>query len=342
MNNCLHHTIFGLAFCFFLLAMSEWTDGDTVDFETGFVDMQQLSAITTATNVIGFSVSGGGPIVIAQVGAPITAFEPNDDPVGGFPGSFFMSDGTSTVARDYFFTFDRPISSLSLDLYDFEASGRTATLSVFAGSDFSQLLTQDSTGGSTIDGGVVSLNIPFAPESIRSASLTFDIGDNGVGIDNISFSTIPDQIVPNSVVITRGLHVAGGVAELHKSDNVDLSISRSNFDVQSRTEFEIKAVSPFASPTSFEIRLEGAVFARSPVNQTIELFDYDTATWEVVDARAAMRLSDSIAEIVVQGDPSRFIEPGTNCIEARIRYQSVNGRQQFSSNTDQFLWLIGR
>ncbi|MEM7456387.1 MAG: hypothetical protein AAF456_18725 [Planctomycetota bacterium] len=152
----------------------------------------------------------------------------------------------------------------------------------------------------------------------------------------------PEQIAPSSVVVTRGQHIAGGNTALHKSDNVDLSISRSSFDVQSRTEFEIKAVSPVALPTSFEVLLEGAVFARSPVNQTIELFDYDAATWEVVDARAAMRLSDSIAEIVVQGDPSRFVEPGTNCIEARIRYQSVNGRQQFSSNTDQFLWLIGR
>jgi hypothetical protein len=90
------------------------------------------------------------------------------------------------------------------------------------------------------------------------------------------------------------------------------------------------------------VTLEGAVFARSPVNQTIELYDYIAGVWEQVDTRAATRFSDSTVTVAATGDLSRFVEAGTMFIKARIRYQSTNPRQQFSSNTDLFIWTIGQ
>ncbi len=149
-------------------------------------------------------------------------------------------------------------------------------------------------------------------------------------------------IVPDSLSVTRGTSVSGGVAELAESDNADLALQRATADIQSRTEFEVKSISPVATPASLEVTLEGAVFARSQVNQTIELFDYVAAAWEQVDTRAATRFMDSTVTIEATGDLSRFVEPGTMYIEARIRYQSTNPRQQFSSNTDQFIWTIGQ
>ena len=89
-----------------------------------------------------------------------------------------------------------------------------------------------------------------------------------------------------------------------------------------------------------EITLEGAVFARSLVNQTVFLFNYDTDDWEQVDSRPANRFSDATANFSVTGDVSRFVQPGTNQIEARVLYQSANPRQRFSSNTDFFSWTI--
>jgi hypothetical protein len=147
-------------------------------------------------------------------------------------------------------------------------------------------------------------------------------------------------LTADSFLVTRGAHVSGGLMELATSDNTDLSLQRATADIQSRTEFEVKAVSPVANPSSLEVTLEGAVFARSQVNQTIELYDYAAAAWEQVDTRAATRFTDSTVVVAATGDLSRFVEAGTMCIEARIRYQSLNPRQQFSSNTDQFIWTI--
>ena len=149
-------------------------------------------------------------------------------------------------------------------------------------------------------------------------------------------------VVPDSFSVTRGSYISGGTLELAESDNADVSIQRATSDIQSRTEFEVKAVSPNATPSSLEVALEGAVFARSTVNQTIELFDYAAGVWEQVDTRAATRFTDSTVTVNATGDLSRFVEAGTMCIQARIRYQSPIARQQFSSNTDQFIWTIGQ
>ena len=78
---------------------------------------------------------------------------------------------------------------------------------------------------------------------------------------------------------------------------------------------EVKGFSPVASPSSLEVTLEGSVFARSQVYQTIELYDYVAGVWEQVDARAATRFTDSTVTLAATGDLSRFVEGGTMFIE---------------------------
>lgn len=74
-------------------------------------------------------------------------------------------------------------------------------------------------------------------------------------------------MAPDSFTVTRGEYVSDGIPDLAESDNLDLSLRRLNSDIQSRTEFEVKAVSPTSNPASLEVTLEGAV-DRSTVNQT--------------------------------------------------------------------------
>lgn len=152
----------------------------------------------------------------------------------------------------------------------------------------------------------------------------------------------PTVVVPESFTVTRGEFISGGLPELAEIDNMDLSLRRLDFDTQSRTEFEVKSTSPTASPTSFEFTLEGAIVASSNVVQTIELFNYVASEWELVDTRNAgsSPAPDSVVSVVATGDLSRFVEAGTRCIEARVRYKSDNPRQNFTSNTDQTIWTI--
>jgi hypothetical protein len=161
--------------------------------------------------------------------------------------------------------------------------------------------------------------------------------------DNVRLEAISlSSIAPDSVTVTRGLYIGGDVASLTGSDNSDYQLQRLGTDISSRTEFEVKGTSPTATPAIFEFDLEGAVFARSNVVQTIELFDYDAAAWELVHTSDAARspAPDSVATGVGTGDLSRFVEAGTLCIKVRIHFQSDNARQRFASNTDRAVWTI--
>jgi T5SS/PEP-CTERM-associated repeat protein len=149
---------------------------------------------------------------------------------------------------------------------------------------------------------------------------------------------VPDVVVPAEFNVIRGTYVSGGLTELATSDNADVSIRRSASDIQSRTEFEVASFATSANPSFMSITLEGSVFARSNVVQTIHAYNFDTAQFELVDTRNASRFNDNSTTVELLGNLSRFVEDGTHVVVARVRYQSDNPRQQFSSNTDLFTW----
>ncbi len=196
------------------------------------------------------------------------------------------------------------------------------------------------------NGTLANSGTPFAVADM-TAAFGWNIGtlDPGESFTvNFLIKPIPQISVvsPDSYLVTRGSYIGGGVAELAASDNADLAIRRSAQDIQSRTEFEVEATSPTDSPSSMDVTLEGSVFARSAVNQTIELFDYVATDWVAIDTSAASRFSDNTVMASATGDLSRFVEAGTLRMKARVRFQSVNPRQNFASNTDLFEWTIGQ
>ncbi len=70
---------------------------DVIDFESGFVDLQPVGVVVTATNTVTFGVEPcgveQGTAFIAKTGLPLTAYVPDDDiPAGASGGSFFLTD----------------------------------------------------------------------------------------------------------------------------------------------------------------------------------------------------------------------------------------------------------
>ena len=58
------------------------------------------------------------------------------------------------------------------------------------------------------------------------------------------------------------------------------------------------------------------------------------------DSRLANRFTDLSTEAWPAGDLSRFVEAGTGCMRARVRFVSTNPRQQFQANIDQMIWSV--
>ncbi|MEM7456308.1 MAG: sialate O-acetylesterase [Planctomycetota bacterium] len=177
-----------------------------------------------------------------------------------------------------------------------------------------------------------------------------EIHFNGVGLrekaarwrDAINAHFFPPvQVVGDSWNLNQGILFSGSVDSLVSSDDKRLWIVRNPLQVQSVTEFEVIATSPTLNPRSLSIRLEAMTFSRSAINQALEVFNFSTGQFEVIDIRKAQPFSDSIVEVELAGDLTRFIEPATGRIESRINFTSINARQQFASGCDVVLWLIG-
>ncbi|MEM7453930.1 MAG: hypothetical protein AAF456_06190, partial [Planctomycetota bacterium] len=189
--------------------------------------------------------------------------------------------------------------------------------------------------GTLLDGSPISLNLNSVFVSNESQFNVASIVTVGLTLEDVMLVVEAD-----SVAITRGNGSGGGISELGQDDSNDFSISRSSFDIQSVTEFEMTATTPVSSPNSLQFVLDGSVFARSAVTQSISLFNYDTGQFEIVDSQPANRFGDKLVIVTATGDVTRFVD-ASGQMQARVRFQSASQRQQFSSNTDRAVWLIG-
>ena len=208
---------------------------DRIDFETGLAEDTGAPLIATPTNAVSFGVGTGSPTLgraplVARVGGRATGFAPADTPSEGRVGSIFLTDeaggtlnenGHTPEALDYFFSFENPIRDLSLDLIDYRLDGLTllgdsATLTLYGGPNYTDPLASEvyQVPAGLPDGFVKSLSAMLdETQEARSASLTFQgRGDVGTGIDNLTFSTVPE---PSSALIALAI-IAGAFGYRHR------------------------------------------------------------------------------------------------------------------------------
>lgn len=145
----------------------------------------------------------------------------------------------------------------------------------------------------------------------------------------------------NSLELTQGVYAGDGdPAGLFESDNVDLSISRDRLAVSGNITLLVQASGKCDNPSTMSFTLEGSVFARQGVTQSVEMYNYDSGAFEEVDSRAASRFTDSTATITPTGDLSRFVESGTGNVQARVKFVPAVARASYNANIDMVDWAI--
>ena len=207
-----------ICFVLFCLGWATYADADLIDFEslgTSNGEFFQFSSINTASNSVTFSSGLESALRIAEVGAPRAAFgaAAGGDTVSDLTnvGSFFAGDlgGTGSFDDDFFMVFSNGIIDLSLDFYDFDPGGlSTAVFTIYADAAMANPLdSQTVTSADAGDGSVFgfSLTAPTG-QAILAASIVTGAGENGSGIDNISFTAIPE---PGALILyPLGIFVA--------------------------------------------------------------------------------------------------------------------------------------
>ena len=294
--------------------------------------------LANTTSLFTLDINTGATVFVADfVGEPL-AQDPNVVIAMSIDtaGNMFIFD----IGNDILFSVDKttgistvlgtaPGNAGFVQGMDFDPTDDTLYASIYVSGGTGFYGTWDTTTGAFT---TITL-LENLPPDVDGYELMLAIRENSTG---------PVTVSAASVTTTRGTYVSGGLAEIIASDNADYRVSRNNADTLSRTEITCTSTSPTQTPTSIEVTVEGAVFARSNVVQTIEVFDYTNGVWVAIDSRNANRSPqpDLTVTAAVVGTLADFVNDADGEISARVRYQSDNRRQNFTSNTDLLEWTI--
>lgn len=149
--------------------------------------------------------------------------------------------------------------------------------------------------------------------------------------------------LPEDFNVIRGNHTGGELADLFSSDDSRLVLQpglTQNPD-EPPVWVELTGTAPTDTPSAMSFLFEGNVNTPG-VTQTISLFDYVAGQYEEMDSRAGSLNVDESIEIVVDGDPSRFVNSETLEIKAELTWKPPPLVLMFpwSVEIDQAVWAI--
>lgn len=128
------------------------------------------------------------------------------------------------------------------------------------------------------------------------------------------------EVLPSTFSITQGVQTGGSLQDLFNSDNSYLRIEarRPTEIAAASVELIVEGTSTIQSPAELKFNLEAAA-SGTPARQRIELFNFQSSTWEMVDERDAPT-QDTLVVVTITTNPGRFVQPGTGRVRTKIGY----------------------
>lgn len=153
---------------------------------------------------------------------------------------------------------------------------------------------------------------------------------------------VGDQtVLPFSFTIAVGRLVSGSLASLFSSDNAYVVAAQStNGDFVEPIQIVVQGTSTVASPASLKFLTESHTDGEG-VQQKASLWNWQTNRWEDLGTNWVRR-TDQTQTLSVTGTPSRFVQPGTRLMKARIRFAQVSADTlaQWKIWSDRYVWQV--
>lgn len=149
-------------------------------------------------------------------------------------------------------------------------------------------------------------------------------------------------VLPNQYVVTRGERTSGGLTDLFISDNSYLNIEarRSTEIAAASVEIVVEGTAPTESPSTVAFILEAGQTG-DPTRQRIELYNFQSNQWEMVDERPSP-FADSTVRVNITSNAGRFVQPGTRLLRARIGYHDRGVTYiSWGARFDMATWEVG-
>ncbi|MEM7453063.1 MAG: hypothetical protein AAF456_01795 [Planctomycetota bacterium] len=243
----------------------------------------------------------------------------------------------------YFLNYGRTSSIMK---YQFEA-GQLPDIDDLVGSDERALFTDNFGHAGPM---MVELSALAWMEILYGADVTeldfTPYQSDAVGIvqDVVAFNA-PYQsarlsVGADSIDVLRGNLISGGLQELDRSDNQDVSLRRSNSDVVGTIEVEISGTSPYLNPAAAALTVESSGFFRSEILQTVEAWNFENETWVHLDTRPLTQFGDMEVTLASSGNVSKYVDQNTGEFLTRVRYTTASSRQSYGIGIDRLTWTF--
>lgn len=142
----------------------------------------------------------------------------------------------------------------------------------------------------------------------------------------------PLTAVVRSGAVTQGVIVSGAPNLLASSDDQSWTLAPSRAGGSVEVVLEAGA----SRPTALSLLLETGT-THPALRRTLALFNFQTGAYETIQTVTAPT-TDSRATLTISGDPGRFVDPASNVLRARMRFDPLLRVNNWNVRLDQFLW----
>jgi hypothetical protein len=157
-------------------------------------------------------------------------------------------------------------------------------------------------------------NVPPVDSTVRMG-----LFKPGTDFTLVSVTKAPLLLQPvQSFDPVNGSVVAGNLQSLAAQDGNYLTIQGVS---AAGVGLTTSTTAPSANPTSFLLGVVSATGQRSNTDQKIELWNWSTSQWELVDTRSAS-VNDALTLVTISANPARFVHGTSREVRARLIYIS--------------------
>lgn len=221
------------------------------------------------------------------------------------------------------------------------ASGTSLSCPLVAGAIACILSSNDSIEIDTMRDAVLFTGSEYV------ANGTFDpLHVHGYGIMDANAALVsmtPTTEFADSFNIFRGILESGTLESTFDSDDSHLNFfpGLTLNSVEPPVWIEFSGDLASESPSSMSITMEASANT-SGLTQTIEMFNWNTGQYELVDSQSASVNSDSVVEVDLTSESTNYVQSGTAAVKSRIGFKATGLIFLFpwTASIDQQVWNV--